>query len=194
MRKLFIFLALLFAAAIPTQAQENYPKVEVYGGFSFFNSGQFPQRENLNSPGFGASIAGNLSKNFGIVGEVSGHFGTVTLLDLAGTPGVTVPEFDADVYTFLVGPRFTSRSGGFDIFGHVLVGGAKTQVERFDSDTDFALAVGGGVDVIVSKPLAVRIIQIDYLPIKNDRSIFTNKDWSQNVRFQIGVVFRFGAE
>lgn len=192
MRKLFMFLAVLLLAASSTQAQESYPKVEIYGGYSFLNSNQFPDRENLNSPGFGASIAGNVTKNFGLVAEVSGNYGQATLPGLV--PGVTVPEFDTDVHTFLFGPRVTSRSTGFDVFGHVLFGGARTKVERFESDTDFAMAVGGGLDINVSKPIAVRIFQVDYLPIKSDRNLFRNEDWSHNVRFQIGVVFRFGGE
>ncbi|MCI0490954.1 MAG: porin family protein [Blastocatellia bacterium] len=192
MRKLLMFLAVLIVTVIPTHAQESYPKVEIYGGYSFFSSNQFPDRENLNSPGFGASIAGNLSKNFGLVAEISGNYGQVTLPGLV--PDVTVPEFDTDVYTFLVGPRVTSRSTGFDLFGHVLFGGARTKVERFESDTDFAMAVGGGVDINVSKRIAVRIFQVDYLPIKSDRNLFRNEEWSHNVRFQIGVVFRVGGE
>ena len=192
MRKLFMFLAVLLLAAISTQAQESYPKVEIYGGYSFFNSNQFPDRENLNTPGFGASIAGNLSKNFGLAAEISGHYGQVTLPGLV--PGATVPEFDADVYTFLLGPRVTSRKTGFDLFGHVLFGGARTKVEGFESDTDFAMAVGGGLDINVSKRIAVRIFQVDYLPIKSDGNIFRNEEWSHNVRFQIGVVFRLGGE
>lgn len=193
MRKLFMFLAVILAAAIPTQAQEDYPKAEIYAGYAIFNSGQFPDRENLNAPGFGASIAGNLTKNFGLVAEVSGHYGQVTLLNLP-VPGVTVPEFDTDVYTYLFGPRVSARSTGFVVFGHALFGGARTKVERFESSTDFAMAIGGGVDVNLSKRIAVRLAQVDYLPIKSDTTVFRNDDWSNNVRFQIGVVFRIGGQ
>lgn len=183
MRKLFILLAVLFVAHIPAQAQESYPVVEIFGGYSYLSAEVLGDREGLGTPGFIASIAGNPHPNFGIVGEISGHYGNVTI------PGIRPdPQFDADVFTFLVGPRFTGRRGNLNYFGHVLIGGARSKIETVDSETDFALAIGGGLDINASKEIAVRLFQVDYLPIR------ASGDTSNNFRFSIGFVYRFVKE
>jgi opacity protein-like surface antigen len=181
MRKLFIVLAVLFVFHIPTQAQESYPVVEIFGGYSYFNSDQFAQRESLATPGFIASVAGNLTKNFGLVAEVSGHYGNLTI------PGVFPdPQFDVHTFTYLFGPRLTARGGNFNVFGHVLFGGAKTTGESpLGSESDFALAVGAGVDINASKNIGVRLFQVDYLPIRG------NDDTAHNFRISIGFTYRF---
>jgi hypothetical protein len=183
MRKLFILLAVLFVAHIPAHAQESYPVVEMFGGYSYLSAEVLGDREGLGTPGFIASVAGNVTHNFGIAGEISGHYGNLTILGIRPDP-----QFDADVYTFLIGPRFTARRGNLNYFGHVLFGGARSKVEAFGSDTDFAMAVGGGIDVNASKEIAVRLFQVDYLPV------FASGETANNFRFSIGFVYRFVKE
>jgi len=60
------------------------------------------------------------------------------------------------------------------------------------SSTDFALALGGGVDVRVSERVALRVFQFDYNPIflsSNNELGFGNTR-ADNVRFSFGVVFK----
>ncbi|HXG66607.1 MAG TPA: outer membrane beta-barrel protein [Blastocatellia bacterium] len=189
MRKVIVWMAVLFGMTVTAQAQE-YHRFEIFGGYSYFNSDQFFERESLNTPGYVVSAAGNVTRHFGLVGEVSGHYGKVSF------PGIGLdPEFDADVTTFLFGPRVSAgKEEGINPFAHVLFGGARTKVENIDAETNFALAAGAGLDFVVSKLIAVRG-QFDYLPIKNQVSPvgFTN-DTSHNFRVSVGFVFRFGAE
>ncbi|MEW6206761.1 MAG: porin family protein [Acidobacteriota bacterium] len=181
--KKIILLAVFFAACCEAHAQESYPRFEIFGGYSYFNSDQFIERESLHVPGFTASVAGNVNHYFGVAAEISGQYGEATI------PGIRLnPQFDVNTYTFLFGPRLTHRKGGANFFGHVLFGAARTKVETFDSETDFAFAVGGGVDINVSKRLGVRLIQFDYLPIRGE------DDTSHNFRAQVGFVFRLGIE
>jgi opacity protein-like surface antigen len=183
MRKFFILLAVVFVAHVPARAQESYPVVEIFGGYSYLSSDVFGEREGLGTPGFLASVAGNVTKNFGIAGEISGHYGNVSILGIRPDP-----EFDADVFTFLIGPRFTARKGNLNYFGHVLIGGARSKIETFESETDFAFAVGGGIDINASPNIAVRLFQADYLPIR------TSGDTAHNFRYSIGFVYRFVKE
>ncbi len=115
------------------------------------------------------------------------------------------------------GPTLKARSGSLEPFARVLAGGAHTRFEAsteraisggtsrtsFDvSSTDFAMAVGGGLDWRLSDRVSLRLIQIDYAPVfLRDRSIsllgqsgavqtFTLEGQRQdNVRFSIGIVF-----
>jgi hypothetical protein len=183
MKKPVMLLALFFVAVTAASAQEDYPRAELFGGYSYFNSDQFIDRESLYVPGFAVSLAGNVNQYFGVAGEISGHYGETTIGGIRPNN-----QFDVNTYTFLFGPRLTSRGTGANFFGHALVGAARTRVETFDSETDFAFAVGGGVDINVSKRLGVRLIQLDYIAIKGE------DDTAHNFRAQIGVVFRFGVE
>ena len=78
-------------------------------------------------------------------------------------------------------------------FAHALFGVAKLKTETNEfgpllsfSDTSFALALGGGLDVTVNDRLAIRVVQIDYL-----RTSFF--DGTQNKgRIAAGIVLRFG--
>jgi hypothetical protein len=196
----------LFAAAVSAQAQDSYPSVEVFGGFSYLNA-DFPNREGLY--GWGVSFAGNLTKNIGVVAEGSGNYGHVRIPSVQIGP-FNLPGFNIEtsVHTFLVGPRFSLRGERWTGFGHVLIGGAKKSAftglvvsngddedddgrlsdPRLIGDTGFAMAVGGGIDLKASRHVAVRLFQVDYLPVR------FNEEWTHNFRFQSGIVFRFDFE
>lgn len=171
MKKLIMLLAVLFVASLPAQAQTDYPGAEIFGGYSYFNT-DFGDRESQH--GWGASFTGNLGPRVGLVAEFSGNY-----------KGIDFGPFDISTrtYTYLFGPRFSYRTDAATVFGHVLVGGATLQIEDA-SDTNFALAAGGGVDVNVSNRFAIRAAQIDYIPIFAGDTI-------HNFRYMGGVVIKF---
>lgn len=192
MRRVITLLSASLFLAVSANAQSDYPKAEVYAGYSHFSfdvrvdnpfSGGNPfveQREGLHGVGF--SVAGNLTKNFGIVGDFSYH---KKEFDVFG------PNIGFSTFNFLVGPRVTARGDRVEGFAHALVGGISRKLEDFDSDVDFALGAGGGVDLKVGQSFAVRLLQVDYIPFR-DRDLFTGeKEWRHNVRIGAGVTFRF---
>src|SRR5262245_42654375 len=120
MRKLIILLSVLIVTQISAQAQESYPRVEIFGGYSYLNSDQFFERENLGMPGFNVSMTGNSTRNIGLTAQVSCHYGNITIPSVA--PIQQSPEFDANTFTYLAGPRFTVRGGTFNVFVHSLFG------------------------------------------------------------------------
>jgi len=199
MRKLILPLAVIFLAAIPAYAQDEYPSVEIFGGYSYLSVDvgadfdddddifDIDERESFH--GIGVSIAGNISSSFGIVGDFSYNRKDIT--DVVGF------DSNANVTLFLFGPRFTARGDSVDGFVHALIGGARQRVtvEDFDfdvSETDLALGFGGGVDIKASERFAIRLFQLDYIPIHaEDPFEVDSKRWTHNFRFQIGAVFRF---
>ena len=79
---------------------------------------------------------------------------------------------NTSVLSFMFGPQFSSRSSGVTGFAHFLVGGTRGSAGVdlggdlpgvSASELGFGLMVGGGLDVNVSKNLAVRIIQAEML-------------------------------
>jgi opacity protein-like surface antigen len=206
MRKLLISAALALCAPAAVLAQDA-PKVEVFGGYSY----QITEEE-IGGHGWEASIAGNFTDWFGVKADFSGHYGSDSerLPPLGfpiispGLPQVPALVVDTDVseHRFLVGPQFTLRSDRFSVFAHGLVGASRRNIdfattlapdvlgpippfEQTFKRTDFAAAVGGGVDIKITDGLAYRV-QADYAPTRD------NGQTRDNARISTGIVFRFG--
>jgi len=184
MKRLSFLLVALLLTAIPVHAQSDYPKAEIYGGYSFFTAdintnNPFNPREREGFHGFAFSGAANFTSNLGVVADFSYH-----KKKLSGT------DIDFSTFNFLFGPRLTARGDKVEGFGHFLVGGIRRNLEGFNSDVDFALGVGGGVDIKVSRNFGVRLLQVDYIPFRDRNPITLEKDWRHNARIGIGVTFR----
>jgi opacity protein-like surface antigen len=189
--RLLMVAAFVLIAAISAHAQD-YPKAEVFGGYSYLSRdvlfddpfdddelGFFDEREGFHGVGF--SVAGNFHKNFGLVGDFSYHRREIEL------PG---EDIDFSNFVFLFGPRATARGDKVEGFGQFLIGGVRGKVEDFDSDTELALGIGGGVDFKVSDTFAVRALQLDYIPVRQRNPFTLDKEWSHNIRIQAGVTIR----
>ena len=116
------------------------------------------------------------------------------------------------------GPQFKLKNDSrIEPFLRVLAGGAHTKFEvssrqttstgtitnSFEtSSTDFAMGVGGGLDIRLGDRFSIRAFQVDYTPVfLRDRSInvlgqtgaiqpFTIEGQRQDqVRFSVGIVF-----
>jgi opacity protein-like surface antigen len=195
-RSLLIASAIVLLASLPTMAQ-NYPTVEVSGGFSYLHT-----EGGGNLYGWDASIADNLNRWLGLVGEFSGHYGSVNSVTAIiggfgpGTSPITVNSH-SNVYTFLFGPRFSYRKDRrFTPYAHVLPGFARSHFSATvtspissttfsDTTTAFAMALGGGLDLRLSRHLDFRMIQADYL-LTHFSSTTQN-----NARITTGLAYRF---
>ncbi len=208
MRKLVFLLAVVLVVGVSSRAQ--HPRVEIFGGYSYANldEGLFPLpslsgRRNAN--GWGASVSLNANRFFGFTADFAGQHGDVRTVDpsvgciavFPPPPGCTV-EVNFSTQQFLFGPRFTARGAGATAFVHVLLGAARTRLSSFtslggtvpaSSETGFALAAGGGLDVRLNPFVALRAFQVDYIPVHQGG--FINQDFAQNIRVQTGLVFRF---
>ena len=192
MKRVLMLTTLALFAAIPATAQSNYPKGEVFVGYSHFfydvninnpfstSGGIFSQNEGVHGVGF--SGAANLSKSFGVVADFSYHRKT---FDIPGG------DLRFHTFNFLFGPRLTARGHRVEGFAHALVGGLQRKFDSFDSDTKLALGFGGGVDVKVTRGFAIRLIQADYIPFRDENPFTLENEWRHNARLQVGATFRF---
>ena len=208
MRRLVLLVGLVMVVGVSARAQ--HPRVEIFGGYSYakldqdlFPSPSLSGRRNAN--GWGASVSLNANRFFGFTADFAGQFGDVqtltpTLACIAvfpPPPGCTT-DVNFSTQQFLFGPRFTLRGAGATAFVHVLLGANRTRLSSFpffgglvpaQTETDFALAAGGGLDVRLSPFLALRAFQVDYIPVHQGG--FINQDFAQNIRVQTGIVLRF---
>jgi opacity protein-like surface antigen len=177
MRKFIVLCGLLLAASLTAQAQE-YPRVEIFTGYSYarMTSGS-PERSNLN--GWNVAIQGNVTDWFGLVADFSGHYGQRTV-----GPGI---ERNINTHAALFGPRI-QLPARVRPFAHALFGVAKGSAGLFgstSSETAFGMAVGGGIDAELTDHVTLRLIQADYLM----NQFFDRR--RDNFRISTGLVFRF---
>ena len=221
MKKQLLSLGLLllavFTAATSVNAQtDEINRVELFAGYSHnrFDTGlssedlgsefdrTFGGRRGAN--GFNASITGNFSKHVGAKFDFATH-GT--------TDSVRFDGFD-----FKNKYRISNYLGGIQIknnkkdgprvkpFFHALAGVARqtftvegTGIQaafgenQFKiSENNFAFAVGGGLDVRVSKRVDVRLFQVDYNPTyvkeREFDDFILDAKLQNNVRFSFGIV------
>ncbi len=203
MRK-FIALAVIVLAAVTVAAAQEVPQVEIFGGYSLFHydkmdadslvlgagapPGSFSINQNLH--GWEGAVQFNVNKWFGAVADFSGHYGTP--VDITGVGSVT-----GHSYNFLFGPQVNVRGGKAKGFVHVLFGGNNfafndnpTLGITGGSDNAFAMAIGGGVDVNVTKMVAVRVGQFDY--IYTNHNLGLDLGHQNNFRFSAGLVLNLG--
>ncbi|MFY9554483.1 MAG: hypothetical protein WAV47_07150 [Blastocatellia bacterium] len=208
---------LLITAASPSFAQDCCRRGESFGGYSFLSvdaktdgliSPQFDSRYAMSRSGYGVPLNGfnqaiNLSQRFALLFDFSHHAKELTINNLAsGQTSFAAAETKINTNLFLFGARFNNRSEGSNFFGEAMIGGFNRRVEARDailgnsvkgSNTDLAFALGGGADVTVGKNVAIRIFQVDYILSRGKADSPPDENrLSNNFRFQIGLVFRWG--
>ncbi len=174
------------AAADATGPGQLLPKFEVGGGYSYVNFNPGDPFDSFGSHGASASFTYNWSRVLGLTGEVANYDYTRNL-NGTGT--------DGGFGTFLFGPRLNLRKfDHFVPFTEFLFGGARASnpLTGAGSKNVFAMATGGGVDVVLTKNLAWRFAQIDYLLTNFDGANVGSSGRQNSLRLGTGLVLRFG--
>jgi opacity protein-like surface antigen len=180
---LTVVLAITFFAG-PAAAQT--PKAEFSAGY------QFTHVPDLNFPaGWYVDIAGNVHPMLAVVFEAAGAYKSES-----EQVGNTTVDATAKLHTFLGGVRIASRANpAVTPFVQVLAGAANASaggsstgggptVNVSDSDTQFALQAGGGVNLNVSQRWGVRV-GADW------RRIFVSDGGENEFRVVAGLVIPF---
>jgi opacity protein-like surface antigen len=225
MRKFFLIALSLLAIGPAVYAQSDR-RAEIFIGYSnlqgegivdadnpseVFDDDFFDRRLGLH--GLNASIAGFFTPAFGMKADFSFHRNEDSASIVGGSNSI-----ENRTFYFMAGPTFKLRNASkLEPFIHALAGGAHT---RFDvetirgvpggtvrsgfetSSTDFAAAIGGGLDIRVGERFSIRAFQVDYTPVfLRDRSIdllgssgaivptTLEGQRQDNIRISVGVVF-----
>jgi len=157
-------------------AQDEHPRAEAFGGYSYVRVSDQGTSVNLN--GGSGAISVNPNHWNELVADFGGyHF------NQSGVSG--------SVITYLFGPKIAFRGERVNPFAQALFGGAHISVpigSSSASENAFAMALGGGLDVKVAQHFAVRLIQAEYLMTKfNDGA----NNRQNNARISAGIVVRF---
>jgi outer membrane protein OmpA-like peptidoglycan-associated protein len=186
----------LFGAGAEANGQIT-PKFELAFLYQYVNFSPGGAFNNFNSHGGSGEVVYNPNRWLGIVGQAGGYTFTRDLSPIAGSnPTLTNPaSVDGGFNTLLFGPRLNLRK--FDHFvpfaefliGFAHAGGATT---GGSSQYTFALAAGGGVDLVLWKHLAWRVAELDYLQTNFTGAGVGANARQNNFRAGSGVVLRFG--
>lgn len=193
-------LAVLFTVATLAVAQgQTAPKWELYGGYSFFYPGAdvnallpggllpVSSRLESNPRGAGASITYNFNRWFGLTFDTSTHWSS-------GETGLARRIDDAGFSNLSIGPKVTFRSAHVAPFLEALVGDHRLMPDAFHDVNKLGFMIGGGLDVKVSRNVALRLIRADYVlsSYRYGPSGSTPTTDLRGVRLQAGIVFNFG--
>jgi outer membrane protein OmpA-like peptidoglycan-associated protein len=161
------------------------PKFELAGMYSYINYNPGDPFRSWNNNGGTGSFVYNPNHWLGLVAEA----GAYSFLRTVPTGNV-----EGGFQTFLFGPRLNLRRDHFVPFVEFLIGDFRGdgQVTGGARQSSFALATGGGVDVVFTKHIAWRFAQIDYL-MSNLNGVNLGASGRQNnLRLGTGLVLRWG--
>jgi opacity protein-like surface antigen/outer membrane protein OmpA-like peptidoglycan-associated protein len=188
--------------------QNKTPKVELFLGYSYFRGLPTYAAGNrmVELNGGTASVAFNLNRYLGLVGDFAGFRDTQLNLTGLGANPPRVADSSGSVFTYLFGPRLSYRKwervtpfaqalfGGVHASQVKLSGCTGTLCTPLPTQNAFAFTAGGGLDIKVQRHLAIRVVQAEYM-MTRFADVTTGASNSQNdLRLSAGLVLRFGGE
>jgi outer membrane protein OmpA-like peptidoglycan-associated protein len=195
-------IALLCGLSTAAAAQDQpAPKWEIFGGYSFVYPntnvhGTLPlglvpltSQMEANPRGVGVSVTYNFTRWFGLTADTSTHWGS-------GENTLAARIDDAAFSNVSLGPKITFRSRHFSPFLEALVGDHRLTPDAFHDIDRLGFMFGGGLDINVSRHVALRLLRADYVMSSYNfgpRATTPTTDL-RGVRLQTGLNFMFGGE
>jgi opacity protein-like surface antigen len=205
--KLLAVGVLTILAVAPLAVAQDHFKSEIFGGYSLehisacgaagdaflpcasFVSDGHSSPANYN--GWNASFTSFVHKFVGFTADFSGHYGTTVITGAETLSGST------SRYSYMFGPVAAFRKQDYSAFVHALFGGVSGNFGKFSNTfgggftaqgyTQFAWAIGGGVDVNTTHHMALRLAQFDYERV----NVPGGYPAVSGFRYSGGVVFKF---
>jgi opacity protein-like surface antigen len=202
MRKSFVLVGLLLLTAGAALAQNDFPKVETAPAFMYIRTVPPGNAQSVNCAGGGGTIAYNLTSMFGLAADLGG----CKVFGFLPSSSPLSNKITGNEFTYLFGPRITLRnSSPFRPFFELNFGGARISLSCNNNTacsgtsfakSAFAMTVGGGFDMKLSKKFSLRPVQAEYLYTRFGNScpftICTNNNNQNSFRLKSGIVVAWG--
>jgi outer membrane immunogenic protein len=186
----FLLLALGFAAIAPRPAvAQSGPRVEVGVDYNYVRTNAPAGDCGCFAMNGGSGwVAFNFSHSLGIVGEIASQHAS----NISSSNGA-----DLTLTSYLAGPRYTwGHARHFAPFAQVLLGGAHASGRLAPgssglpgSANSFGMTAGGGLDIGLTRHIALRAFEADYYLTRFDNGV---NDHQNNLRIAAGVIIRLG--
>jgi hypothetical protein len=208
-RVVLTFVLASFAVfAVGAFAQE-YPKVELTGGYSYMNfHPDIPQFTSQNFNGGGGAAVWNVTNLIGLKADFMGYaVGTGWTKKLA-EQGLTASA-SGNLFTYMFGPQIKKHTGKFQPFGEALFGAAHSNAYATllhcesgncnatsgnSNNNAFAMEFGGGLDYMLNKHVQVRPVEVDYLYTRFGANGTSYTGSQNNFKYFAGVNFTLGGK
>lgn len=192
---------------------QEFPRAEVGVDYSYVRyapSAPYSKGHSLN--GGGGELNINFNEYLSLKMDLQGYGSNLTTFNIAPNPTFplgTSGNVQGNLFTYLFGPQIKVRAHHIQPFGHLLFGGAHSNVygnafhtlcqpivggcdfSKAPAPDAFAMDFGGGVDIPVHKNVSIRPAQFDYL-LTRFHNPFTGDKNQNNFRYSAGIVFSFG--
>src|SRR5580704_4583595 len=162
------------------------PKFEIAGMFDYVNFHPGGGFDSFSNYGGSGSFTWNPSRWVGLTEELGG---------LSYDRNVNGASTHGGITTFLLGPRVNLRKFDYFIpYAEFLLGGTHVgpPMTGAGSQSAFALAAGGGVDIALTKNIVWRFAELDYLMTNFSGPSVGGNARQDNLRLGTGIVLRFG--
>jgi len=209
-----IVLGMLLMFGSVAFAQDDFPKIETSPAFMYIRTspmlsnafevnGQTVNPQALQCAGGGGTIAYNVTSLIGIAADLGG----CKIFSHTYPIGNTI---DGSLFTYLFGPRITYRKAGkFQPFGELNFGGTRVSLTCQSqavtcinavgtnnyTKNAFALTVGGGFQIVVSKKISIRLVQAEYLYTRFGNNcalaVCNNNNNQNSFRLKSGIVLNW---
>ena len=204
MKKIVSISVLVLLCSLAAVAQD-VPKAEAFLGYNYVRINSTTNISSYSSNGGSAQLALNFGKWVSGVADIGGYHNGV----------VNGYEIDNTMLSYLFGPRINIRKGRVTPYFNTLFGGiwfgastakqiapcsgtncgsTTTTGRAAGSLNAFAMAVGGGVDIKLSKHVAFRPIGLDYFLTRLKNPILQEDHNQNNLRYSAGINFLFGGQ
>ena len=212
MKKMLGVLALGLTFGLCVHAADT-PQADLFVGYSFVRYNSAQEVPAFTANGGISTFAWNFNGFLGLEAELGGYH----------NGNINNHEFDTTTFSYLFGPRGSFNRGGTLVpYVHSLFGGQNAHTSiccvypttgvgqpaspgsrvAYDQN-NFAMAVGGGLDIKLHKHIMLRPIQLDYLLTRFQAPTFNpnlippltgeSRNRNQNnLRYAAGVAFNFG--
>ena len=191
---LFLTLVFILISSLAS-AQQTPPKFDIFAGYQWLNpggnvpggpdgsGGVLPFKLPSMGKGGGLAFGYNFHPNFALEGDI----------------GLNLKD-QFDVSTYSIGPRFTWRSEGFNLFAHTLLGDNHL-TSPVGARNGIGAILGGGIDLPIVKRISLRLIEADYQWARQNYASVVSPSQPdlrrpsyEGARLRSGVVFNFGGE
>jgi opacity protein-like surface antigen len=208
MKRSLALTVLVLLSGILAFAQD-VPKVETFVGYTYTRFNSATDVPAFSANGGSGQFAVNLNKYLGFVADVGAvHNGNISDVSL-----------DSTITNFLFGPRVSLRYSRFRPYVNVMFGGVyasssipvsaiilppganlpgvtpgtPVSLRAGASQTAFAMAAGGGLDIRINEHVSFRPVGLDYFMTRLQNFRTANDNNQNNLRYTVGVNFTFGA-
>jgi outer membrane immunogenic protein len=132
-------------------------------------------------------VAFKFTRSLGLVGEIASQ----------NASNISTTGADLTLTSYLAGARYNwTHAGRFAPFTQALLGEAHAGGTLAPGNSGlpgsanaFAMTAGGGLDIGLTRRLALRALEADYYLTRFDNGV---NDHQNNLRIESGVIFRFG--